>query len=260
MDFVQLREALADFEHARWSDWQEWVHGRCVQNDDGSLTIPAEDVERWNRQIETDYLELSEEEKDSDRKQVDRYLHLIEDFIIDAVQEQAEQLTQTDVSPREQSLRTHNQLLRQRYQGVSVDVEELRKLRTEVERLKAERANLNSYIENRLEPEKERLQEARERLWKQMDEAVEEPELRERFEQLQMESREARVLMNSLLVFFDHVRDENRRLWDLVNAQRVNLATPSPEMGRLGELLLELDRPAPAPPDDEDEWPDWEED
>ena len=74
---IALREELASIEHERWADWQSYVHGKCKKNDDGSLTIPAAEVERWERQIKTDYADLSDEEKESDREQVDRYWYLI---------------------------------------------------------------------------------------------------------------------------------------------------------------------------------------
>lgn len=74
---ADLIEQLAAIEHQRWADWQLWMHQQCTTNDDGSLTIPAELVERWNRQIATPYDRLSEREKESDREQVRRYLHLI---------------------------------------------------------------------------------------------------------------------------------------------------------------------------------------
>jgi hypothetical protein len=38
------------------------------------LTIPAELVARWTDQLSTPYAELSEQEKESDREQVRRYL------------------------------------------------------------------------------------------------------------------------------------------------------------------------------------------
>lgn len=73
----ELVEKLAEIEHARWADWQRWVHDRCVANEDGSLTIPAGNVARWERQIATPYADLSEPEKQSDRDQVARYLPLV---------------------------------------------------------------------------------------------------------------------------------------------------------------------------------------
>lgn len=73
----ELFEKLANIEHQRWSDWQKYMHSLCDKLPDGSLIIPPESVEHWNRQIKTDYKDLSEQEKDSDRKQVERYWDLI---------------------------------------------------------------------------------------------------------------------------------------------------------------------------------------
>ena len=72
-----LREQLAALEHARWARWQAYLHSKCQINQDGSLTIPADLVERWEHQIATPYAMLSEREKDSDRRQVDEYLPLV---------------------------------------------------------------------------------------------------------------------------------------------------------------------------------------
>lgn len=76
-----LKEELADIEHQRWSDWQKYLHSRCIENTDGSLNIINTDVLRWNRQIGTHYDHLSEKEKQSDRDQVDRYWPLIEKYV-----------------------------------------------------------------------------------------------------------------------------------------------------------------------------------
>ena len=76
-----LREELAAFEHVRWSHWQKYMHEKCARNADGSLTIPKDLVEKWERQIKTAYAELTENEKKSDREQVDKYLPLLKNFI-----------------------------------------------------------------------------------------------------------------------------------------------------------------------------------
>jgi hypothetical protein len=67
---AEIIEELAGIEHRRWAHWQGYMHSKCITNVDGSLTIPAELVERWNRQIATSYRDLSEKEKDSDRDKV----------------------------------------------------------------------------------------------------------------------------------------------------------------------------------------------
>lgn len=75
-----LIEILSAVEHDRWAHWQSYLHSKCKQNDDGSLTIPKELVEKWNTQIETSYSDLTEKEKESDREQVMKYLHYILEF------------------------------------------------------------------------------------------------------------------------------------------------------------------------------------
>jgi len=69
-----LLEELAAIEHQRWAHWQRYVHEKCSRNPDGSLTIPAELVSRWDRLIGTPYSGLTDEERESDREQVRRYL------------------------------------------------------------------------------------------------------------------------------------------------------------------------------------------
>ncbi len=71
-------DVLAAIEHERWSDWQRNVHAKCERLPDGSLRLPAEFVARWERQIATPYADLDEYEKESDRRQVRRYLPLFE--------------------------------------------------------------------------------------------------------------------------------------------------------------------------------------
>jgi hypothetical protein len=72
-----LIEALASVEHERWSHWQRHLHEQCVPGVDGSLTIPPDLVRRWATQMNTPYAQLPEQEKDSDREQVQRYLPII---------------------------------------------------------------------------------------------------------------------------------------------------------------------------------------
>lgn len=76
-----LIEKLADVEHERWSHWQSYLHSKCQRTSDGSLVIPANLVEQWESQINTPYSELSEQEKESDREQVRRYLPIIADAL-----------------------------------------------------------------------------------------------------------------------------------------------------------------------------------
>jgi len=72
-----LIDDLASIEHERWAHWQRYVHGQGVVQPDGSLVIPSELVAQWERQIATPFTALSEQEKDSDREQVQRYLPML---------------------------------------------------------------------------------------------------------------------------------------------------------------------------------------
>jgi hypothetical protein len=73
----RLTEELAAAEHDRWAHWQNYVHSKGLRQPDGSLLIPGDLVSRWERQIATTYNELSEQEKESDRDQVRKYMPLI---------------------------------------------------------------------------------------------------------------------------------------------------------------------------------------
>jgi len=73
----ELLEQLASIEHERWSHWQRYMHAKAARNLDGSLTIPADLVARWERLMETPYAQLTDEERESDREQVRRYLAIV---------------------------------------------------------------------------------------------------------------------------------------------------------------------------------------
>lgn len=74
-------DRLAAIEHERWAHWQQYVHDQCEHREDGSLVLPADLVARWETQIGTPYAELSEQEQESDREQVRKYLPTIIDVL-----------------------------------------------------------------------------------------------------------------------------------------------------------------------------------
>jgi sugar phosphate isomerase/epimerase len=74
-------ERLAAIEHERWAHWQRYLHDQCERGEDGSLTIPAELAAHWQTLIETPYADLSDQAKESDREQVQRYLPTIIDVL-----------------------------------------------------------------------------------------------------------------------------------------------------------------------------------
>jgi hypothetical protein len=78
-----LVERLAAVEHERWSHWQRYMHSMAVRQQDGSLLVPADLVCRWERQMNTNYTELNEREKESDREQVRKYLPILASALAD---------------------------------------------------------------------------------------------------------------------------------------------------------------------------------
>lgn len=72
-----VREQLAAMQHEIWTHWMRYQFSCCIENADGSLTIPAEYVERWRRQMETAYSQLPESERESDREQADKILKIL---------------------------------------------------------------------------------------------------------------------------------------------------------------------------------------
>ena len=60
-------EELAELEHIQWAHWTRYM----LNN------LTPENIERWKRQIDTPYEELSEEEKNSDRKWARKVLGIV---------------------------------------------------------------------------------------------------------------------------------------------------------------------------------------
>jgi hypothetical protein len=57
----------------------EYLFEKSTRNADGSTTIPAWAVERWERQACTKYADLPESEKESDRHEADKMLAIMAD-------------------------------------------------------------------------------------------------------------------------------------------------------------------------------------
>jgi hypothetical protein len=75
-------EKLADIQHKIWSHWMRYMFSIGeFETDSGKWTMPEEKAERWIRQLRTEYKDLSEQEKESDRQVVREFLSsIIEDF------------------------------------------------------------------------------------------------------------------------------------------------------------------------------------
>ena len=72
-----VRESLAAYAHGAWCGWMRYMWSKCTPNADGSLTIPAWAVDRWERQMSTPYVELPQDERASDRQEADAILAIV---------------------------------------------------------------------------------------------------------------------------------------------------------------------------------------
>ena len=70
-------EMVAELCHEQWSGWMRHLFTKGQMGAGGTFLIWEPLVTRWARQMNTPYAELSEPEKESDRKEARRFLELI---------------------------------------------------------------------------------------------------------------------------------------------------------------------------------------
>jgi hypothetical protein len=71
---IKVNEESAEFAHWMWSKWMIWMFENGGEIKDGIWTMKKEKYERWQKQMNTSYKDLSEEEKQSDRDVVQEWL------------------------------------------------------------------------------------------------------------------------------------------------------------------------------------------
>lgn len=84
-DYAALREALAEYSHAAWSNWMRYMfkqgYFRAIELD-GTVQMvwimPAEQRLRWEREMHTRFSALSEDEKESVRFEADRIIEIMD--------------------------------------------------------------------------------------------------------------------------------------------------------------------------------------
>lgn len=76
-----LTELIAQKQHDIWAHWMNYLFEVSDILPDGSCHIPSVYVQRWLRQIETSYSDLSEQEKNSDREQAQKITTCLEPFL-----------------------------------------------------------------------------------------------------------------------------------------------------------------------------------
>lgn len=69
-----LEDMQAKAAHDIWSNWMRYFFTQGEYNGDGSFTIPKEKVERWTRQMNTEFEDLSEKEKQSDYEIAEQFI------------------------------------------------------------------------------------------------------------------------------------------------------------------------------------------
>lgn len=86
-DAAKVDEEFATFAHSQWSEWMKYLFSNC-ENMTGNYdkenreivltaTIPSWACERWSKQMQTEYKDLSEEEKKSDREEAAKMIQFI---------------------------------------------------------------------------------------------------------------------------------------------------------------------------------------
>jgi hypothetical protein len=75
-----LSAGIAALVHKVWSRWMTYLFTKGQFNDDGSFTIDAESVERWRRQMDTCYDDLTADEQLSDIDIAHEYIAVFDDW------------------------------------------------------------------------------------------------------------------------------------------------------------------------------------
>ncbi len=76
VDDKDLRDKIGALTHEQWSGWMKYLFSKCHKIGD-KIIIPDWAIKRWNRQIDTPYFELTEEEKESDRIEADKFIEAL---------------------------------------------------------------------------------------------------------------------------------------------------------------------------------------
>jgi hypothetical protein len=77
----ELTNKMAWLVHDIWSRWMKYLFAQCVVNEDGSVTIPADKVKRWTRQMNSDYEALPASEQLSDIDLAHEYIAILDEWI-----------------------------------------------------------------------------------------------------------------------------------------------------------------------------------
>lgn len=75
----EIIEQLADLEHQQWSHWEKYRENRILElGGHPNMDKVSAQKQNWKRLRETDYKDLTEKEKESDREWARKVLPIIE--------------------------------------------------------------------------------------------------------------------------------------------------------------------------------------
>ena len=70
-------ERVAALYHVEWANWLKFLFSKCEKHSNGDYTIPKWIAEKWQKEMGTEYFSLSEDDKNSDRKEAKKFVNLI---------------------------------------------------------------------------------------------------------------------------------------------------------------------------------------
>ncbi len=78
IDESRLIEELAEYAHNAWAGWMQYLFSKCERRTDKTYLVPLWAVDRWWRQMQTDYSDLPDNEKESDRVEARKMLSIVQ--------------------------------------------------------------------------------------------------------------------------------------------------------------------------------------
>jgi len=70
----QLKTDLPKIQHTIWSHWMKYMFTQGNYDNEGNWIMPKEKVIHWQQQMNTEYIDLSKKEKQSDIDIVKRFI------------------------------------------------------------------------------------------------------------------------------------------------------------------------------------------
>ena len=75
----KAKPELCDYAHEAWIRWMQKLFDLSVHHADGTVTLSRYHVDRWKRQIKTEYANLSDQGKDLRDAEADRIIGVIDE-------------------------------------------------------------------------------------------------------------------------------------------------------------------------------------